>query len=285
MHSTITLVTTADSSLGRFEENSMSDQCRMEILVEGLNQETKRQFCDNDGNFKDIKDWNLVNFDAEGNVNQITFFTSKCKGDLWLDFLPPFLEVIKVMSYNTKYKIGGTISAIRLPQTLREVRFDSHAFHGSIDFDELPHRLRILDVESNDLSGSCDLTALPQNLEILWLSNNKFLGSVDMRSLPQTLKSLKLSGNNFSGEIQFANLPQSLKYLNIANNSFCGSFVLTEKVQDIEIIAKNNEFLGTAVVSSDEGIKISLIGNAVDRVVDTHGKAHPQEKAILRNRF
>ena len=280
----ILCIRAADATIGRFDESLMSDQCRMEMLIDGLNDEGKKLFLDSEGNYRDISDWKGIRSDPDGRVHRIAFCTSKWEGKLQLDFLPPALNTLKIRSKDTKFKIGGTLSARRLPRGLKELTVNAQAFDGTIDFNALPTALRTFDSSGNFFNGSCALRALPPNLDTLSLQCNQFSGSVDLSSLPHKLTSLILSDNNFSGEIQLRNLPLHLSYVNIANNAFCGRFVLEESVCAREVHASRNKFAGTAVVCG-ECIRVSLNGNAIVAVVNADNEQHQLEKTILSGRW
>ena len=107
------LILSADSSIGRFDKNSLSDQTLMELLVDRLTHQAKYILRDSTEEFKDKCTWECVTCDVEDNVVQIHFM-QPYNGTLDFAFIPP-----KVRSFATKNQyFHGTIDTALLPSGL-----------------------------------------------------------------------------------------------------------------------------------------------------------------------
>ena len=271
-----------DPALGRLGYDSLSDQARMEIFVDGLTEETKKHFQDPNGGFLDISEWSGVSVSDEGEVLIVSFSKLDCHfniaGSLNFRFLPPRTSSFRAWNQ----KLYGTIEASDLPQNLFGLSLPENGFFGSFDFQNLPKPLQYLDLQRNAFTGKCDLTKLPQGLKRLLLASNEFSGSVRLDALPSGLEHLELQQNDFSGEICVSKLPDTLMHIFLDENEFTGGFIL-EKFPEglLQIRASDNKLSGVAVVSKDRYMRVALGGNAIDRVIDEEGRKHEREEEML----
>ena len=269
---------TTDSPLGRVSLAHLSNQSRMELLVEGFTETSKAKLRRSGGDFFDICDWKEVDCDASGEIQSISFF-SYARGSIALDFIPP-----TVTSFTAEGKrFTGTLDTRLLPPELTKLNLKSNALEGTVDMGSLPAALRTIALKSNNFSGNVDLTALPVTLHTIDLSENGFFGSVALDKLPSGLKDLYLYENQFDGEVFLDALPDSLRFLNIELNHFYGTFsLLRPPWAAVAYRAGSNDFCGTAVIRNTFS-DVHLHG-AVRAVVDQDGDAHPFEAQILGTR-
>ena len=61
-----------DPSLGRLDYSLMSDQALMEMLIEGFDDETKQDYQDKHGMYKDVCDWFPITCDEDERVVEIS---------------------------------------------------------------------------------------------------------------------------------------------------------------------------------------------------------------------
>ena len=67
-----------DPALGRLDYDSLSDQARMEIFIDGLTEETKKHFQDPKGGFLDISEWSGVFVTDDGEVTDVDYSKLVC---------------------------------------------------------------------------------------------------------------------------------------------------------------------------------------------------------------
>ena len=253
----LALIYADDESLGRLTYDNLSEQALMEIAVEGLSEETKKQFQDSHGSYLDVSDWNGINmcsnYDTEERteiVNEIKFSGETFEGTLDLSFLPPRLRRFQVPQNDS---LQGTLDTSKLPIGLWEFDISKNKFDGSVEFAGLPRMLSHFRIPSNEFSGSCDFTKLPPNLQQIDISKNKFSGSVNLEELPKDITVIDMSFNRFSGQFTLATLG-------------------TKRLRTVD--ARRNEFSGTAVLRKHILTRFLFGGNRIERIFDQHGKPH-----------
>ena len=241
----------SDTALGRLDYALLSDQAKMEILVDGLSSASKAFFQDASAGYRDIAAWPSVLGNADHPVVAVHWkwmtFQQEFAGSLNFDFVPAHVRFFMVYGLG----VEGTLSTPLLPRGLVDLHLDENALSGTLDLTALPDPLKVLRASVNKFSGSVNLSLLPANLEVLHLDCNCLVGSIDLAHLPDSLQQLCLSDNAFEGEVTLNNLPDALETLNIMRNKLCGEFVLLQFPQRISMIqASGNRFCGEAVVSS-----------------------------------
>ena len=89
---TILKLLAIDEALGRVDPMTLSDQAMMEILVDGLSEDSKVGFCTEQGQLKDVCEWTGVECTPEGKVSKITFNYGH-DGELALAFIPRSVQI------------------------------------------------------------------------------------------------------------------------------------------------------------------------------------------------
>ena len=254
-----------DAEPGRMCIDDLPDQSRMELLIEGTTEETKRYFQDADGEFIDVCEWGGVGCNDNGDVTLIRFCT--IKGEVSLDFIPLNVKKLDIIWGD----VQGTLNRAKLPRGLEE--FSSDPFfehqtmlHGDLNLSEFPPNLREFHVPNNSFEGSCDLTSLPEKLELLYLNGNKFTGEINLEKLPHSLMELDISENRLRGGVSLANLPDSLTMLKMHVNKLSGSLefhLLPDGLQKLNV--SENDFSGVIYLMNYDFI-------ALQKLVLSHNK-------------
>mmetsp|Transcript_6853 Transcript_6853/g.10373 ORF Transcript_6853/g.10373 Transcript_6853/m.10373 type:complete len:205 (-) Transcript_6853:61-675(-) len=175
----------AESTLGRIDKSTLSQQTLMELVVEGITN-TKR-ICGDGDNPTPIAEWNGieysffnmphrwgVTFDASGNVTVITFTSLSLQGSIQLEWLP-ISTTECAFAYNS---LSGTLNLENLPDSLRELDLCHNMFVGTVNLTKLPHGLQRLDLNTTNISGETDFSQLPASLLDLDVTNTKLSGTV-----------------------------------------------------------------------------------------------------------
>ena len=212
-----------DASLGRFNIDDMSDQMRMELLVESF-PDTYKEMIQEDGAYKPISEWSCVALDEEGNVTRVEMYIIDA-GKIAFEFIPKTVK---------KFWLGGgsclgSVETAALPPDLDNFDISRCKISGTFDMTTLPSGLKMLSISHNNLSGSCALDKLPAVLVQLSAQSNAFSGSITLESLPAGLCHLELSQNMLSGSVSFEKLPDSLVTLDLASNMLCGTIDMLQK--------------------------------------------------------
>ena len=276
-------VTAVDPSLGRLDFASLSDQARMELLIEGLTDESKVQFHDPHDDFLDVCDWWCVTCNAQEEVTKVTFYSwgAHIYGPLRLEFLPPTVTTFEVGQHDHT----GTLETAYLPQELTYIFLNSNKFSGTVDMENLPHNLQDFDIGINCFAGSFKLTNLPKRLESLRAYDNQLSGELAFESLPETLRFLSLHTNQFCGKVILRKLPKSLIDIRLSYNSFCGDFALVNIPNSLVTLrAIDCGISGEVMISrgvDDSRLRLMLDDNSIQSVRDENGEAHPLEVGIL----
>ena len=275
----------SDSSLGRIDKASLSDQTLMELVVDGL-KGYKRILQDEHGIYLDVWEWPDIECNPENQVTKISYY-DLTGGELALDFLPPLIKQFQVVCFSEdeSSKVHGTLNTSKLPSNLESLILSNNKFYGTVDMTTLPANLTSLGLIRNEFTGSCDFTALPAGLLIIDIRTNKFSGSLRIDALPPNMEGFLVGTNEFSGSLGFEKLPKApFLEIDISAAKFSGEFrFLQFPPKFIGISAKNNQFSATAVVSSALQDEVSLGGkrSTVTAVVDESGKRHSMEAIML----
>ena len=242
MHQITFLCLTPDADhIGRFDPSFLTQQARMEILVQ--NSRSKSAVCTDEGDFKPISEWPGVTFNSDG---EVTCLTRTWGSDLYagtVDFrwLPETVGTLSLPYAKTE----GLFRAVDFPRRMAEIRLRSNWLKGSVETAQLPTKLVELSLTSNQISGTINLRTLPEFMEILLLTQNKITGTVNLQHLPHWLRVLDLRANALCGDLIVANLPDSLTRLNVSYNRFMGKLEVEGRTFETlkELRAVGNSFL------------------------------------------
>ena len=228
----IQLLLTADPSLGRVDLRSLSDQTLMELLIEGSQEDSKKQYQCADGTYLDVCEWETVNCDEDERVVSVNFEDNAPSGSLQLGYLPQKVEFVD-FSHN---RLTGTVDFMAVPEGTEWLYLEYNRLTGSVDLIKLPKSIRELRLDFNQLRGSICVTELPEGIRKLNLRDNQFEGSIDLTQLPVGMHGLSIENNRFEGSFIAKDLPPDLKYLQADRNHFCGIAVVDSKTTaDIEV--------------------------------------------------
>ena len=243
-----------NAALGRLDYASLSHQALMEMVIDG--DDSRKEFQDDSGNYKDIRDWKGVTLDSNGNVTEVRWEWYASALDL--RWLPPTLmkfwyhagyasrrvekcnEPIQLhicyaqlpenLESFTMKRVGlrGEMDTRDLPRSLEIVDLPLNRIRGSLDLTTLPPEMKKLKMPLNEISGSIDMTSLPDRMIKLDLSSNKISGTLDLTKLPHTMQKVDLFSNKISGSVDVSNLPASFIHLNLSSNAICAPLDLTK---------------------------------------------------------
>ena len=301
----IQLLVSADvnHALGRFNQQALTDQMRMELLIDGLTDGAKRKYKDEYGDYLDVADWEAVEIDGDEALlrritaklycelllrrdtcarvfaaNNDTILSGVCKDDWRIDtaVLPDGLEWF---TFTHAQGMFGSINFCTLPSKLMEFDISDNGFSGSANLSALPEDLSNLNISSNAFSGSIALDNLPSGLECIFLSFNFFEGLVSLEALPESLVMLALSDCDFSGALNLNNLPKHIELLRAESNSFCGDLHLENHMGYLKTAKfASNVFSGVAAVHTENRDVVTIYGNKITAVVDEKGKGYACER-------
>ena len=279
------LFLSADSSIGRVDIGSLTDQTLMELLVDGLTDASKEYF-EKNGFYENVCMFRGITCDEDQRVIKYVFQKYYCEGTVSLDFIPPLVVSFYVFSSNIQnIQFCGTLSTETLPKYLEVFDISQNAFSGAVDMTKFPPQLIKVNISKNVFCGTCDFTSLPRGLRELSLRKNKFCGNLVLNSLPLALERLSLSENHFSGTLKLENLPARMRTINVSLNELCGEFRLVNVPESLQsVFALQNAFCGTAVITSTRPVDVFLGGDncAISAVVDENGETHKLSKRIVR---
>ena len=263
------LLLCSDPNLGRVDYSSLSDQTLMEMLIDGLDEETKEKFQDTDKTYLDVCEWDFVKCDSANRVVEICA-RGKLSGSIELQYTPPKVTHFRLAW--SQSNLHGTIDLTHLPKNIKEICITGSQLAGFIELEQLPHGMLVLSLNSNYFTGEIDLSSVPARMKKLILSDNKLTGSINLTQLPSGLQDLFLNKNQLSGSLYLGALPQAMVRIKLQNNFFSGSFIAMNLPLEIDlIIASNNNFQPIAVVQSDAYADIDLRESGVTSVVDESG--------------
>ena len=218
----------ADSALGRFSIQDLSDQERLALLMQSILEGPRESeivppvFTEN-GDFKYFGAWRglWTHYGSTGSARKIEWW--QCA---WLfglqqfnfDLLPPNLDSLLLREDH----IGGAVVAAHLPRTLRSMHLSRNAFKGSISFQDLSETLDECHLYRNSFSGSVLLEHLPKSLKILHIGSNKFSGGIDLSKIQIGVRKLFMGDNRFTGGLYPEDAPESLIFLDVSENGITG---------------------------------------------------------------
>ena len=269
-----------DPALGRLDYESLSDQALMEIIIGGMAAEDKKRYQDENGNFKDVCEWNLRACEDD-RVTSI-FFMEVDMGERQFpfDFIPPLVQSIVMEDCVA----CGTLDTSLLPLNLNYFEINKNKLHGTLNFKTFTRALIEIQMMGNAFCGSCNLNELPDLLMILTAGRNKFSGSISLNDLPQAMEQLFLQENSLTGQINIERLPPNMYALDLSGNQFSGNVRLLDHPPDFEFFnIENNSLSGSLVLSVDKDsiLPFDFICSGVTAIFDKHGNKHPHEEALI----
>ena len=198
-----------DMSLGRLDPTLLSDQARMEMTFENV--ENKTGIIDSAGNYHDISAWDILELCPEGRVWKIRSSLREGEpgalgGQFNFAFLPDSIGSICLDNNN----LLGSLGARDLPTSLEVLLLRGNRIEGTLDISALPRGMTFIALTSNTMHGALDCTAFPPDLKHLYIAENKFLGSLDLTNLPNGLESFHANRNEFTGSIDLTRLNAAL---------------------------------------------------------------------------
>ena len=287
------IIATADPFLGKFDQLSLSDQTSMELLVQCFDKAVQNRYQDEEGNFRDISEWNIAKCNDKGAVTVLNLPGPDESGEGFSDDEEYYYEseddyarhATLAGSFETKYvprqlikldiqtcSLFGTFDVNALPASIENLTVeDVRLMDGPFDFGNLPERSECVRVINSGFSGSVDLTGLPQGLVYLVVTRNRFSGEVDLTKLPPKLKHLNLARSSLSGPINVTKLSSAMEAVILSNNAFVGSLDLSALPEGISgLNVGDNQLSGTLDVSAlPKGMKeLHLYQNAFSGVLD-----------------
>ena len=277
-----------DPSLGRLDYESLSDQARMEILIDGLTPFSKTFYQDTHFAYRDVCEWESVECDENENVESLRFtynrvnYRMQLKGKLNTSYIPPHVHTF-VAKISFQKAFYGKVDTAALPHTLTVFEISVNHFDGSVDFRTLPVSLQRFIIHTNAFIGSVDLTQLPPKIRRIAASHNKFSGSINLNFLPDSLQCLLMSANDLSGDLIMDKLPESMETIKLDDCAFSGRFELRSAPESLECFHAGDAGLsGTVMLPKDfECDDVSVEWNRITAVVCTDGKKHPMQDKIL----
>ena len=274
-------ILSADSSVGRFDFDSLTDQTRMEMLIEGMNSSDKRSFKDIDGFFIDVCRWGIVTCSNDRVVDIMLTYREFNEEQFQFALIPSETTSLTLDSCNAH----GTLDTSVLPFGLIFLLLSRNKLHGTIDCEYFPRGLVDIYIENNEFTGSMNFAGLPEGLQTLNMNHNKISGGIFLGSLPKALIDLNAANNCLSGPVDFQVMPASLQRLQLSDNALTGELRLTEFPPVLKTLSVvNNNINGTAVLPKvTSGVMLFCARNSITAVVDADGQTHQLQEKILRS--
>mmetsp|Transcript_17975 Transcript_17975/g.28133 ORF Transcript_17975/g.28133 Transcript_17975/m.28133 type:complete len:256 (-) Transcript_17975:27-794(-) len=227
-------VVTIDTSLGRIDKESFSEQITLELLVNGF--ERQEYFRDTNGDFLDISDLKNIELDPNGCIFSMNLALKQLKGTLDMQWLPRNAVKMNFMA-NSLY---GSFEPVLLPRMTIMSAFGYNMMSGSVILgDSLPKTIRVLLLQNNKFSGTISFKNLPDTLEILGLRSNTLSGHLDLTGIS---KSFEMAQGVHHGPIwrnPYVESKRNTFYLSLSDNEFEGDILVADvaKFEDLKIFA------------------------------------------------
>ena len=253
--------------LGRVNLENLSQQQRMELLIQGLSDCAKQAFRDENGDFLPVCEWMNIDCNMDGKVEGIMLKHNA--GNLNLDFTPPTVRLIDLKSDHSL----GVNSVNNLPESIEVLLLNHVCIDEPMKIASLPRALQFCTLEACALQGTCDFTAFPDKLENFRMPRNECHGNVRLDALPASIYELNISFNEFSGELNLEHLPSGLAILILRDNAFTGSIVMLHPPGGIGLIdLQENQLSGTAQVKRALiDVLLMRSGNCIEAAIDENG--------------
>ena len=276
------LLFSIDPSLGRLDYESLSDQALMEMLIDGMEEECKKEFQDDSGHFMDVCDWKGIDLQHEEDPSIYIEKKRFSERQFPFQFIPALVTVFVLGDCNAH----GTLNPSVLPSDLTIFEVPQNALHGSINFSTFPRNLEQIDISSNKFTGSCQLADLPDATILFDASQNEFSGKISLNELSDQIVQVFLSMNQLSGSLHITDLPASIEQISLSTNAFKGEFhFLTNPPSTLcNIWIDKNQLDSRAVFLGYQPFPMlfTLHHDTITRVDDEDGCVHPWEYVICR---
>ena len=272
-----------DPALGRIDYKSLPDQTLMELLVEGMNAESKKALQDENGHYKDISDWGVATRSENDRVSEVLL-----SGRPFNETQFPFALIPPLVTYfeASDSELSGTLDASVLPADLVDFCISTNKLHGSVECKAFPRKMNRIYIDENNFSGILALCDLPDTLNEFYATANKFSGEISLNDLPAALEELMLDENELSGTVRIDRLPEQLRCFSLGDNKLSGDFALFDFPETLcSINVRNNPWSGTMVLPANcDEVLFWFRGTPnISLVVDEYGNRHPLEEEILSN--
>ena len=211
----------ASDALGKIDITSLTEQTKMELLIEDFG--CQEPFKSADGDYLDISEWPGVATDTDGTVTNIEWAFDQNTADFQTNDRTIQLQYIpeNVIDFNISGRgMLGTVRTHDLPRRLKWFSLSSNGFSGEFDIAGLPPCIVAVCIQRNKFCGSLSIPDLPPKIEILFASDNKFSGTIDLSKLPDTMYELMLGGNAFVQELHIGMIPARTCKIQIRSNQF-----------------------------------------------------------------
>ena len=268
-----------DQSLGRLDYDSLSDQALMEMLIDGMDEQEKQRYQDENKNFLDVCEWDAV--ECEGDrVTEIALSESKFTAKQFpFLYMPPLVTYFKILVSN----LHGTLDTKTLPRNLTYFYVGNNMLNESVSFADFPPQIDYICLSYNAFCGKCALSDLPATVTDFYAARNRFCGEIALNDLPPAMLYLFLAGNALTGSINIERLPKSIDIIDLSQNSFSGEFHLhtfPEYLRRIDI--RKNELSEIAVLAvTTEKMHFHLENDCIQSVVDEEGNRHKWHEKIV----
>ena len=133
----------ADDGIGKFDRLTASQQILMELFIFGLKKPEK--ICGSRDNLADVCEWEGVNCNADGEVEEFEWVRKQQHGTVGFEFLPCSMKTVRMYAN----ALSGTIELPDLPGKMEIVSFTCNKLTGSLDLDRLPSNVQTLDLSIN----------------------------------------------------------------------------------------------------------------------------------------
>ena len=90
---------------------------------------------------------------------------------------------------------------------------------GTLDFTKIPQEVKEINFYNLPLYGEVEICALPQSMKNVCLQDCKFSGSLDIRALPRQIESFIVKGNQITSVGDICDLPRSLHVFKIGESA------------------------------------------------------------------
>ena len=275
-----TAILCVDQALGRLDNHSLSDQALMEMLIDGMEEEHKELYQDENGNFLDVCEWEGIEC-ADDRVEYLFLaFRKFTEKPFPFNFIPPHVQTFRASDCN----LHGTLETGVLPSGIKLLNVESNALHGTLSLKAFPRAMEKIWVTWNALTGSLVLSDLPQSLKKFGADFNKFCGEIDLNDLPPALENLSIGGNALTGSINIESLPDSIRHIDLSENAFSKDFRMCMFPPElIDIDVTGNPLSGTVVLLKAEGPTLfDFRFDGLLLVVDENGDKHEWHDKLLK---
>ena len=189
-----TLLTSADTHIGRFDPAMLTDQQLMELFFTPDDRRSQNygEFADPD----DVCSWDGVTCTNDGTVQNISWSSVFCRIIGTIDFLKMPQHMIELTFFDAE--LSGEINTSSLPQSLFRFCVRGCNFHGSLDVSQLPRGLCSFGVSANSITAVSSIVNLPSTI-LEFIICEEFLDtkSIHIGKLPSPCGRIEISGCGF----------------------------------------------------------------------------------------